>query len=441
LDKSERRDSGITVRTLRSLFLFAATVTAALAQRSGDFEQAPIFYSVTAPDDAVARLRQRMAAKEVVLTGTDNEILRQVLRELKIPVESQIAVYSRTSLQIPLIAPDTPRVIYFSDSVYVSFVPEGFIEAAAIDPKLGPVFYAFAPQDPRETRRTFVREASCLLCHGLSSARGVTGMVGVGGGEHVRDFPTLFARSVITAKDGEPLFRHGPELVSDRLPFERRWGGWYVTGYHGEATHRGNAFGLEKGGVTHFEPAKQRPDTLADAFDTSKYLAATSDIVALLVFQHQLGMQNSLTKAAHTTRRALAAGADASAIIATAADDVVDHLLFREAAPLPAGIKGSEAFRSAFLQNAPRSREGHALKDLSLEGRLFANRCSFLIYSDFFLAMPAELKAAVFQRLHTALYADAPRYAYLEQDEKRRIAEILRQTHAEARQHFEAANR
>jgi hypothetical protein len=266
-------------------------------------------------------------------------------------------------------------------------------------------------------------------------------MVGVGDDNHVRDIPTLFARSVITARDGEPLFRHGPELVSDRLPFERRWGGWYVTGYHGETPHRGNAFGLEKGGVTHFEPTARRPDDLAQAFDTSKYLAATSDIVALLVFQHQLGMQNSLTKAAHTTRRALAAGSDAAAIIATAADDVVDHLLFREAAALPAGIKGSDAFRSAFLQGTPRSRQGDALKDLSLQGRLFANRCSFLIYSDFFLAMPTPLKAAVFQRLHQALHTDAPRYAYLEPDEKRRIAEILRQTHPDARQYFEPSNR
>ena len=34
-------------------------------------------------------------------------------------------------------------------------------------------------------------------------------------------------------------------LVDDETPFAQRWGGWYVTGYHGTENHRGNVHGSE----------------------------------------------------------------------------------------------------------------------------------------------------------------------------------------------------
>lgn len=423
--------------------LLAGTVAARAQNSIDEFERPPTNYSRTKPRDEIAQLVRRITAKEVTLAGSDTDILRAVLRELKIPVESQLTVFSKTSLQAGLISPAHPRALYFSDSVYVGWVPGALIEVAAIDPELGPIFYAFDPDDARDSRRTFVREKSCLRCHG---------------GTFVRDIPGLVARSLFTSEKGDPILRQGSELVDDETPFERRWGGWYVSGYTGTAPHRGNAFGLERGDQFEFTPSEQRPTELSAFFDTSKYLTSTSDVVALMVFEHQVAMHNALTHAGQSVRRMIdyqhalqksfnepitdiPSYDSVKSVLGSAAEEVVDHLLFRHAAPLPAGVKGSAAFQQAFAASAPRDTTGAALKDLSLQGRLFANRCSFLIYSESFAALPAPLKAAIFDRLAAALRDDSPtgRYAYLEAAEKRRIATILTETLPAYRQHLAAA--
>jgi hypothetical protein len=389
------------------------------------FERPPIWYSHAKPHDAVARLLSRVADGEVALQGSDTEILRTVLRELDIPVESQVVVFSKTSLQAGLIQPSHPRAIYFSDSDYVGWVPGALVEAAAIDPELGPVFYAFDPQDARDKRRTFVREGTCLRCHGGSLSP---------------DIPGLFTRSLVTAKSGEPLPDQGLELVDDSTPFDRRWGGWYVTGYTGSGDHRGNAFGSEKDGRIEFRPSGARPAELSGFFDTSQYLAGTSDILALMVLEHQTAMHNSLTRATQRMREALAstdAGSTArlAAIVDGSAQDVLDHLLFRGAAPIPDNIGGSEAFRRVFAARAHRSKEGDSLRDFSPHGRLFANRCSFLIHSDSFAALPSPIKETVLRRLGAVLRGEdaSGRYAYLGSEERGRIREVLTDTMPEAR--------
>lgn len=434
-------------RLTRSLLLITFSVLLAVhthAQSVPDYEQPPIAYSKTPPQDSVTRLLARIAAKEVTLGGSDQEIVGAVLRELKVPVESQVVVYSRTSLQSGLIRPNHPRAIYFSDSTYVGWVPGGLVEIADIDPALGPVFYSLDPQDAREGRRTLERETSCLRCHG---------------GTFVRDIPGVFARSLFTSATGEPLLRHGSEIVDDTTPFDRRWGGWYVTGYFGETPHRGNVFSSERDDQLVFTPSTTRPTELSEFFDTSRYLAGTSDVVALLVLEHQMAMQNSLTRAGHRSRRmlvyqqALQKAAkepqtdeptydSVKSVFASATEDVLDHLLFRGAAPVPEEVKGTPAFRKVFKADARRSQGGDALKDLSLQTRLFANRCSFLIYSPSFTALPVPLKNRILDRLHAVLNGDDPkgRYAYLETDEKRRILEILVETHPEARLRFQRSS-
>jgi hypothetical protein len=370
-----------------------------------------------AASDDVTRLMKRITAGEVALGGSDHEILAAVLRELHVPVESQMAVFSRTSMQAGLVRPANPRVLYFSDTTYVGWVPGGLIEVAAIDPETGVNFYALDPQDARENRRTFVRETSCLRCHG--------------GGMMERN-PVLFARSVFTTERGEPLRDYGFDLVTEQTPFERRWGGWYVTGYAGRENHRGNAFSRERDGRLEFAPSESRPVDLAGFVDTARYLAATSDIVALLIFEHQIAAQNSLLRAGRAMREALGTPSDQvaiEAVVATSAEDVLDHLLFRHSAPLPDGVKGAGVFARHFAASAPRSGDGHSLKDLSLRGRVFANRCSYVIYSELFATLPGILRDRVLAALAQALRDDASgRYAYLEPDERRRIRVILDET-------------
>lgn len=406
------------------------------AQSVSDFEQPPISYSDTTPG-VFSALEARMASGEFRFSGTEQNALKTLLAAVDVPVESQLLVFSKTSLQRRRISPERPRALYFSDSVYVGWVPGGIAELVLFDPALGPVFYSVDLHALQNHRPKMERESNCLDCHG---------------GTFVRDIPGVIARSVFADETGEPMLRHGTLIVDDETPFADRWGGWYVTGYHGTEPHRGNVFAAEKREALVFTPSPKRPDTLEKYFDTKDYLAATSDVVALLVFEHQLTMHNALTRANFAIRRMIAyqhglqkafkepltdepAYDSVKSVFARTTEDVVDRLLFRNAAPLPEGVFGNEAFQERFTKDAPRVA-GHALKDLQLSERLFANRCSFLIYSPQFLALPAGLKSRVFQRLEKALTSRDPqdRYAYLSDVEKQRIHDILWQTHPDAKQ-------
>lgn len=406
-------------------------------QDTPEYEQAPVSYSTTAPNDALAKLRTRIATGGLAFAGSEKQVLQRLLDALGIPVESQLLVFSKTSLQRGLIRPERPRALYFSDSVYVGWVPGGLMEVAAIDPQLGPVFYSLELAADRNQPPRIARDNDCLRCHGGSFVRGI---------------PGLFARSLFTAASGEPMLRHGTLLVDDETPFEQRWGGWYVTGYHGKVAHRGNVFGSEQGNQLVFNPTARRPDELAAFFNTADYPKATSDVVALLVFEHQLAMHNSITKAGFMCRKMIAyqhelqttlnepvtdepAYDSVKSVYASAVQDVIDHLLFLRAAPLPEGVVGTAGFKQSFVHGAPRSKAGHALKDLQLRERLFTQRCSFLIYSESFQALPESLKRRILDALLTALRSRDPhdRYAHLPAEEKQRIHAILIETHPDAK--------
>jgi hypothetical protein len=430
--------------TARSILLVTGlsvlAVASARAQGQPDYEQPPISYSASTPTDAMARLQKRIASGELAFAGSDQKILHALLNELRVPVESQLLVFSKTSLQRGRIRPERPRALYFSESAYVGWVPGGLIEVIAIDPLLGPVFYSFDISPAGDAAPKVERDTDCLRCHG---------------GTFVRDIPGVFARSVFPDANGEPLLRHGTLVVEDDTPFEQRWGGWYVTGYHGEEDHRGNAFGSERGDQLVFETVKTRPDELSALFDTATYLRPTSDVVALLVFEHQMTVQNALTRAGLMCRKMIAyqhglqkafkepltdepAYDSVKSVFGSSVQDIVDRLLFRKAAPVPPGVTGNDEFRKSFAEGAPRSAAGHSLRDFQLRDRIFANRCSYLIYSESFRALPEILKARVLDRLQEALRSRDPqdRYAYISGDEKERIYEILIETHPDAKLHW-----
>ena len=421
-------------RLYPSILIYASTLQTSIvyAQSEPDYERAPIYYSATAPNNAVTRLQSLLTRGEIKLAGSELEMLRTLLNELGVSPASQMLVFSRTSFQRTRIHPDQPRALYFSNSVYVGWVPGGLVEVTAIDPQLGPVFYTLALPGPQQTSPKIERESDCLRCHG---------------GVFVREIPGLFVRSVFPDAAGDPLLRHGTQIVDDETPFAERWGGWYVTGYDGTASHRGNALASEQGEILRFKPSAARPKELSAFFDTTRYLRPTSDMLALLICEHQMSVQNSLTHAAFAVRRIIdyqhglqtafhepqtdtPAFDSVRSVFSGAVQDVVDHLLFRQAAPLPAGIIADPAFVASFAPNAPRSRAGHALRDLQLTDRLFAQRCSYLIYSEVFRALPPGLKSRIYARLKTALGSRDPsdRYAYLQTDEKERILSILEET-------------
>jgi hypothetical protein len=399
------------------------------------YEQDPINYSAAVPRDGVDSLQKQIAAGELKLGSTDRQAIEALLRRLQIPIESQLLVFSRTSFQRERINPNRPRALYFNDNCYVGWVPGGLIEITTLDPVLGPIFYSFDPAAVQtKAAHCFVRDIDCMRCHG---------------GTFVRGIPGLLARSIFPDEQGDPIMRFGSEVVDLRTAFTNRWGGWYVTGLHGESLHRGNQL---------FSGKAEKPDQdlkrganvtdLSDRFDIKKYLfQGTSDIVGLLVFEQQMTIQNSLTRASLDTRRMLDYQKNLQAAFKTppteepeydsvksvfehSAQDVVDDLLFKDEARLPAGLQGSPAFQKAFLSTAVKTSDGRSLKDFDLRGHLFQNRCSYLIYSETFRSLPTPLKRRIYARLGHALRpADPdPRYAYLDREERARVLSIIQET-------------
>lgn len=425
---------------LRTLLVALLGATPALAQSLPDYEREPLRYSSSATQDRFASLRERIADGSFALPHEEKAALRALLKELQVPEWTQVLVFSRTSLQRSRIRPEHPRALYFSDSVYVGWVPGGLVEVAAIDPRLGPVFYAMDTRPNTAAAKRARRDADCLSCHG---------------GDFVRDIPGVFARSLFTDASGDPLLRHGTMLVTDETPFAERWGGWYVTGYHGLEPHRGNAFAAEQADHLVFTPNETRPDELSGFFPTQDYLRATSDVVALLLLEHQMTVNNALTRASHAAQRMIAyqhglqaafkepitdepAYDSVRSVFASTIDEVIDRLLFRGATALPAGIRGDPDLVRQFPLGAPSTPEGRSLKQLSLDGRLLQLRCSYLIYSESFRSLPPSLRDRLIDRLGAVLEgrASSDRYAYLPASERAAIREVLLATFPLARERW-----
>jgi hypothetical protein len=416
--------------------LVALIASLPLASRADDdFERAPIRYSAATPDNAVSRLERRLDAGQARLVYEDGfGYLRSVLRELNVPASSQMLVFSKTSLQRQCIEPRTPRAVYFRDDVYVGFCRNGEVmEVAAADPQLGTVFYTVqqrAQERPRFTRQT----DSCLLCHGGSQTRGV---------------PGLLVRSVYPDGAGLPILSSGSYRTDHTSPLAHRWGGWYVTGTHGSQTHLGNLI-IRARQVR--EPvdnaAGQNVTDLGDRIDKSDYLTSHSDIVALMVLEHQAEGHNLLTRANFQTRLALHQEAalnrelheapdhrwaGTTARIKGVGEPLVRYLLFCEEAGLTAPVKGTSGFAEEFAQKGPKDHQGRSLRDLDLNRRLFKYPCSYLIYSPCFDALPGPVKDYVYGRLHDVLTGrdQSKDFAHLSAADRRAILEVLLDTRSD----------
>ncbi len=393
------------------------------------FELAPIKYSDTVSTDAMARLAQRWESGKIEKpAGEPLEVVGTLLKQLGIPKESQALVFSRTSKQNNLIRYTNPRAVYHSLDTYLGYVPGGHIEVIATDPVLGPVFYLL--DMGKVGKPDFAgRDNSCLQCHGTSRTELV---------------PGLMVRSVFPNENGHPILAAGTYLTTDASPLKERWGGWFVTGHHGNFRHMGNtvASQREDGGGTDFDfEAGANWETLQGKIDTSKYLQPTSDIVSLMVLEHQCRTHNLLTKAAMEYRRltylqrAIDPEADlddASGMSARSARDsagkIVRAFLFCEEFDLGDGVEGNRAFAEAFEAGSRKSKDGHSLRQLRLYGRLFKNRCSFLIHSVAFDSLPPAVRDAVLAELWEALQGRHEDFAHLGATERERIISIVRET-------------
>ena len=95
-------------------------------------------------------------------------------------------------------------------------------------------------------------------------------------------------------------------LTEDRSPFAQRWGGWYVTGSTGSMPHMGNSVVNKTGKLQPMLTGKDsKPGIVPRADRSAAYLSPYSDVVALMVFEHQMHMMNLFTRVGWDVRRSL----------------------------------------------------------------------------------------------------------------------------------------
>ena len=388
------------------------TVSAQLRMTPAQLRAHPAIAYDGPTHDPVARLNERLLRGEVQLEAEPvRGYLRAVLRALDVPASSQVLVFSKTSFQAPRIGPSNPRAIFFNDSVAVGWVRGGdVLEFTAQDPRQGTIFYTLdqSTSGVPQFRRNNV---SCVLCHTSDVTMNI---------------PGPFVGSVFPERNG--MTAYGPAYTTDhRSPFDLRWGGWYVTGRHLAARHMGNAVVQDNTDLAAMvTPATVHVTDLTGRFDPTGYVSTHSDLVALLVLEHQARMTNLITRLGWDVRL----GKDAERSPEQSAAELVDYLLFVDEAPLPGPISGTSSFAADFAERGPRDAQGRSLRDLALTDRLMKYRCSYLIYSEAFDALPPAAKALVYSRMWDVLSGEDadPRYAALSAIERRAIVEILRDT-------------
>jgi len=397
---------------LVTLAWFGAAMAAAFAQ-----SHSPV------TNDRVTKLGQSISDGKVKLDFEQNGMgfLRSLLRELQIPADSQVLVFSKTSFQQDLISPRTPRAVYFNDDVSVGFVQGGPVyEVSAIDPIHGLQFYtldAHASDKPAFT----LRGAECVKCHGPVNPY----------------VPGMIVASVYPSRDGTPFFAGGGSLFNmtdERTPFDMRWGGWYVTGTHGSQRHLGNAvaispddpFELEKEGT-------QNLTSLDKKFDTSKYPLPTIDLIALMTLEHQTRITNlitSLNARTHALRSFDNLDAAGQHKLEAAIEELVVCMLFADEVPLAEPVRGVSTFTETFPRLGPRDEQGRSLRDFDLHTRLFRYPLSYMIYSSAFDAISPWVKDRIYRRLYDVLTGKDghAKFAQLSSASKSAAFEILKST-------------
>ena len=333
---------------------------------------APAAASSTAGDTAVASLDAllRTGRAQLRFEGRSG-YLRSVLDHLNVPVESQVVTFSQASPHGGRVTDTAPRAIFFSDDVAVAWAPQSStVELAAYSRQRGVVFYTL--EQSRNAPHIEERR-DCVVCHKTERTLGVPGWL-------VLSAPRLRSGQA-SPNDGATAF-----ATDHRTPLPDRWGGWYVTGVSRRWKHQGNRIG--QGWLT----------SLYDQFDTSGYPTLYSDIVALMVLEHQARAANLIARA-QLLFRADPSGREVAIVI----HELTDYLLFADEAPLPAAIVGTSGFAESFSSRTPRDASGRSLYQLDLKRRLFRHPVSYMVYSAAFDALPQPIKDRVYARLFAIL--------------------------------------
>ena len=422
---------------MRFIFLLMA-LESCLAQfpdLSGSFtfplESDAIRYGVPAKRDPIAVLQKKLDAGKIQLVFDEKHgYLPAVLKALGVSQQTQMLVFSKTSFQFNRISPSTPRALYFNDDVYVGWVQNGeVVEISAVDPERGAIFYSLDQRPVAKPR--FDRRDECLQCHASPRTLGVPGHL---------------VRSVYSDNEGFPQTQAGGFVTDHRSPFAERWGGWYVTGTHGEQRHLGNVVVEDKG-----HPDRLNVDAGANIIDlkgivdAAPYLTRHSDIVALMVLEHQTRMHNLFTRVGYETKVALRSQAEMNKVLGRPVEEWSDstkrriysptevllrYLLFVEEPELLSPIRGTSGFEHSFAAKGPRDSHGRSLRDMDLKRKTFRYPCSYLIYSEAFDAIPQPARDYLLRRLWEVLTGNdnGADFRSLRREDRQAVLEILRET-------------
>jgi hypothetical protein len=400
-----------------------------------DFEYPAIGYAEKPTRNAFARLQQKLDRGEVKLEWkAPRGYLDSLLAALNIDKSSQALVFSKTSLEISYITEKTPRAIYFDDETYVAWVQGApSLELMAVDSAIGPVFYTLPNRNPAVAAQLNRETLRCLNCHDSFSL--------MGGG-----VPNFLMVSTYAGIEGERGQRDASIDTSDSTPMARRWGGWYVSGHTGNQPHLGNVVIRSQQDLDKISSLRTGDvDTLKGLFDTKPYLTDKSDVVALLVLQHQVTLHNLITRVNFKARTLATHDKNVAGKTNPTFDDfsprgqvalkamlepLVQGLLNAGASDFPGPMSGNSGFDAWFQKQGPRDPKGRSLRELDLRKRLFRYPLSYLVYSDGFEGLPDYAKRYVYTRLGEVLRGQdqsAP-YAKLSEPDRRAMLEILTAT-------------
>ncbi len=400
--------------TLLLALLAAGSVSAQLRY---DTEYPAIGYSDRALTDPISQLAARIERGEVVLEQRNHRgYLDSLLEALDIHPDSQLLVWSKTSLRTRFISPETPRALYFNDEVYVAWTQgSSGLEIASLDPEVGPVFFTIANNRPPAFEREMAR---CLRCHDSYSL--------TGGGT-----PRFIMMSVLAGADGNIVSHEISEVTDTSTPIVRRWGGWYVSGSHGEQQHLGNLVIRDIAMIRDLDAARRgNLLDLSTLFDATPYLTQTSDIVPLLVVEHQKEVQNLITRVNYKVRAAEDEGSLDQTLLAELTEPLVRSLVMADEAPLADSVTGNSDFADHFQSLGPFDSQGRSLRQLDLRERVFRYPLSYLIYSRAFAALPEQVQQQVARRLGEILRGEdgAEDFHHLRGETGEAILAILKET-------------
>ncbi|MEZ6093543.1 MAG: hypothetical protein R3C03_04795 [Pirellulaceae bacterium] len=233
-----------------------------------------------------------------------------------------------------------------------------------------------------------------------------------------QNVPGYLVRSVYPDVDGQPIYSLGTVTTDHTTSFSERFGGWYVTGDHGEMRHRGNA--IAKADINQpieFEHGANQLE-LPRNVNTSDYPGGGSDIVALMILEHQTQAHNLITAANYEVRRALNYQSVMNEAldrpneyrsdstlrrIDKAASRLADYMLFRDAEQFESPVKGTSNFQTEFEQATKLDDKGRSIRQLDLQNRLFRYPCSFLICSKSFDELPDQVRTLTLKKINNML--------------------------------------